>query len=176
MSSAKPDTVIIAHTCASCSLTGPLAILFAFCLCSQLSFSCSCQSYCTCFCKERSLSVFPTFWDWTKEQTFLHKASLSYLIYFLTKGKMTLSTQQRTKLLLKTWNANDNSIIRRNFNTFRKFSLCLLHYRLWTSDCCSGVQELHLILVLAFICRLLKNLLKTVNANLSYSFHFINNN
>lgn len=99
MTSAKLDTVIITHTCASCSLTGPLAILFAFCLCSQLSFSSSCQSYYTCCSKERRLSVFPTFWDRTKEQTFLHKASLSYLIYFLTKGKMTLSTQQRTKII-----------------------------------------------------------------------------
>lgn len=99
MTSAKLDMVIMAHTCASYSLTGPLAILFAFCLCSQLSFLCACQSYYTCCCKERRLSVFPTFWDRIKEQTLLHKAPLSYLIYFLTKGKMTLSTQQRTKII-----------------------------------------------------------------------------
>lgn len=138
ITSAKLDMVIKAHTCARYSLTGPLAILFAFCLCSQLSL-CSCQSYYTCCYKETRLSVFPTFWDRIKEQTLLHKAPLSYLIYFLTKGKMTLSTLQRTKLFLKTWNTNDNSIIRKNSIKFRKIPLCSLHYRLWTSHYCSGL-------------------------------------
>lgn len=134
MTSAKLDMVIMAHTCAGYSLIGPLARLFAFCLCSQLSFLCSCQSYDTCCCKERSLSVFPTFWDRIKEQTLLHKAPLSYLIYFLTNGKTTLSTQQKKKnIFLKTWNTNDNSIIRKNSITFSKIPLCPLHYRLWTS-------------------------------------------
>lgn len=137
--SAKLDMVIMVHTCASYSLTGPLAILFAFCLCSQLSFLCSCQSYYTCFYKERRLSVFPTFWDRIKEQTLLHKAPLSYLIYFVTKGKMTLSTLQRTKLFLKTWNTNDNSIIRKNSIKLRKIPLCLLCCRLWTIHYCSGL-------------------------------------
>lgn len=101
ITSAELDMVIMAHTCAGYSLIGPLAILFSFCLCSQLSFLCSSQSYDTPCCKERSLSVFPTSWDRIKEQMLLHEALLSYLIYFLTKGKMTLSNQQRKKKFLK---------------------------------------------------------------------------
>lgn len=129
ITSAKLYMVIMSHTCASYSLTGPLAILFAFCLFSQLSFLCSCQSCYTCCCKERRLFVFPTFWDRIKEWTLLYKAPLIYLIYFLTKGKMTLNTQQ--KLFLKTWNTNDNLIIRKKNYYIQENSI----FFLFITDC-----------------------------------------